>query len=349
MKVLNPTLYAFLKRQYGRVRVSNQGMRYRASRTQTERPIESGEEYVVCCPKCGDRRFRLSVNHMFGETANGTQLWHLVNCFNENCMVAPEMRDRYEDYLAWMVDDSTARPTASYACDTWSLDDVLAECRKNLALVGGVTRVDALAADHPAVLYLRGRGYDAQELGRRYAVGYCHNTDYRWRLAHRRLIIPVLYKGEYVGWQARAIPGVSKLTQNERKASSAWPYNEPKYWTSPGTRKSYFLYNYDQAALEKTGVIVEGVTDAWRVGPSGVAILGCRLSPYQAQLAATAWGGGTGHIILIGDPGFREDWEANRRRMAELVPDPSRVHLFVPEERDPGDMTHEEIWEMIYG
>ena len=74
-KLLNPELYNSLSRTFGQVRVMNLGvaMRYAVAHNSVsgDKEInirEWGETYKVCCPKCGDRRFRLLINHRHDTT-----------------------------------------------------------------------------------------------------------------------------------------------------------------------------------------------------------------------------------------------------------------------------------------
>lgn len=361
MKVKNQRLYTFLQRFKpfkGRVRIQNAGMpfRYRVVQQGDERDIqrlESGEEYAVCCPYCGDKRFRLNISYMFGESIERVDMWHLVHCWNENCEVQSMLRKNYEAFCDEL--DEGELPPVEMDCESvsgpFSMDEIAAECRRDLMVVDGVTRVDTLDAGHPAVRYLLGRRFDLRILGLGYGVGFCFNRDQHdrgARFAHKRLIIPIFYKGVYVGWQARAIEGLTKLHLNQGCADKEWPYTEPKYWTSTGTRKSFFLYSYDLAARQNTVVIVEGPTDAWRVGQCGVAALGRRVSMYQRKLVAETWAERPGKIVLIGDPGFEADWRMNYETLNKEIGEPGKVVLILPEDKDPGAMTREELWEMIH-
>src|SRR5580700_3139301 len=91
---LNSVLFALLKRHFGDVEIKNPGvlMHYdyvydpRKKRLQLV-IIESGEEYVLSCPHCGDTRKRLSINAnwYYHDHAHGQTWSHLVKCFNEDC------------------------------------------------------------------------------------------------------------------------------------------------------------------------------------------------------------------------------------------------------------------------
>jgi DNA primase len=143
---------------------------------------------------------------------------------------------------------------------------------------GEVARLDRLAAErpnHPAVLYLRERGFDPTFLGRHWAVGYCRES--RYQFARERIYIPIVMRGKLRGWQMRHVgDDVCGLSLAALKI--------PKYWTDPNFPRNDCLYNLDRAAAHPGVVLVEGVTDAWRVGFQAVACFGKTLAFTQARL-----------------------------------------------------------------
>jgi DNA primase len=93
---------------------------------------------------------------------------------------------------------------------------------------------------------------------------------------NRRIVIPVRLNGELIGFQARAIlPGV-----------------KPKYLfpTEGGFQNT--LYNWDRAKRYETVIIVEGVTDLWRLWVAGIPNVACSfgktLKEEQRRLLLTA-------------------------------------------------------------
>ncbi len=59
--------------------------------------------------------------------------------------------------------------------------------------------------------------------------------------------------GIRVGWQARYV-GEPRYR------------DMPKYYTCPGMPKSQLLYNFDSTMTKPFVVLVEGITDVWRIG-----------------------------------------------------------------------------------
>ena len=62
---------------------------------KSKQVIDSGEEYVLNCPFCGDTRHRFYINHMWGtkdDSSGSLNLW-LMHCYNENCEENIENQD----------------------------------------------------------------------------------------------------------------------------------------------------------------------------------------------------------------------------------------------------------------
>jgi DNA primase len=145
-----------------------------------------------------------------------------------------------------------------------------------------------------------------------------------------RIVIPIYWNEQLVGWQARS------LDPNEKTM---------KYATMPGFSKSKMLFNGDRAKKHKFGVVVEGVFDAFRVGDRAVALLGKSLSHTQQQLVLSWWGSGSLCVML--DPDAIEDAE---RITTLLNPNAYRMGVFsltLPEDTDPADMDREVLERMI--
>jgi hypothetical protein len=140
--------------------------------------------------------------------------------------------------------------------------------------------------------YLAGRDFDPAWLSEHYGVGYCHSVD-NWD-DHRQLIdriyLPMHMRGELMGWQGRGYR----------------PEQFPPYYNMPGLKKSLMLYGFDQAAQHRDVVVVEGVTDVWRLAQAGigaVALLGKTFSLQQRTLLIWTWAkqGGWLTILLDGE------------------------------------------------
>jgi hypothetical protein len=267
---LNPDLYKKLQKQCGQVSVISPGLKLQwmpnaiASLHDGEprqRLVQAGEEYCVNCPRCGDTRRRLSINHQWGvkdPVTGSLNLW-LMNCYNEGCFSEYDRRKQFYDGLELLGPDA-------------ALEQLREGREESLEIVqqappGVTVPLHQLAVDtpyHPAIQYLYSRGFDPLQLSRQYGVSYCKQSHYP--LACNRIIIPIYQDGLYAGWQARYIGDAPKGT--------------PKYWNCPGMPKRIMAYNYD-TAVKSTSliVLVEGVTGVWKLGKFAMAVFGKSLYP----------------------------------------------------------------------
>jgi DNA primase len=157
----------------------------------------------------------------------------------------------------------------------------------------------------PPVDYLQKRRF-GQEAWERYEISFCL-ADCEHPTISNRIVYPIFQDGALAGWQARAI----------------YPNIEPKYFTSTGMQKSKLLYNLDRARSQPFLILVEGVTDVWRIGDHAVALLGHDLSPTQKNLLCQACGTSRPVLVLL-DPEERERSSAVEAELRQMrVPAPT--------------------------
>lgn len=119
--------------------------------------------------------------------------------------------------------------------------------------------------------YLRRRGYDDERLqlvwGEMFGTKQCaplDGIDYKYRL-----LIPIRLDEQIVSFQARDITNKSKL----------------RYMACPKSRElldhKHTLYGLDQCKENKWVMVVEGIFDAWRMGPGTVATFGIEFTRNQ--------------------------------------------------------------------
>ena len=87
------------------------------------------------------------------------------------------------------------------------------------------------------------------------------------------IFFPVLFNGEYVGWQLRYLPGT---WNGDRMISRKMKYIHV-------FSKGNYLYNYDNACQYSSVVLVEGIKKALKIG-NAVASWGKNLTSTQIQL-----------------------------------------------------------------
>ena len=120
--------------------------------------------------------------------------------------------------------------------------------------------------------YLKSRGFDVEELVELWDVSSTlHIGNYR-----HRILIPIKYNGEVVSFQTRSISKRKEVV---------------RYKSCPRNMEiishKVILYGYDYIPFNKTCVVVEGVTDVWKLGPGAVATFGITFTFYQVLLLAS--------------------------------------------------------------
>jgi hypothetical protein len=334
---LNPGLFWRLQRCFGNVRVENAGDPGHGSTgidPVTLRPRSrgrGGEEYIVACPFCADQRGHLYINHRYGlrDSETGSDNTGLAHCFRRDCLSDPEHRRELADRVFSLVAHdfgSEVRLAPSSGNETF--------VRRSTAIgpPGELVALTDLPEDHRARQYLTGRGFDLAELGRLCGVAYCVEPCCYREMA-TRLYIPIRMGGRLVGWQGRYA--------GELDWGAA---GKPKYYNAPGMRKGQLLYNYDQALRQPLVVVVEGVTDVWKVGPAGVALFGKSASPEQARLLAAGWHGKP--VVVLLDADATEEAEKVRQQVTALHPEQVIV-VTLPEGMDPGSCPRDVLWRFV--
>ena len=337
---LNARLHGMLVRAFEEVRIANEGQRFVGREVHDPlrggmrlNVVEPGEQYAVNCPFCGDERKRLYISHKWNTIDENGKVFGrwLVNCFNEECLRIDgrefnwerivELEDMMKPYMM-------RRPRIQRRPE----DGIRREVTnfKETTLPGVCVPLNSLAVDHPARKYIESRDFSCDELTVEWGVQYCEKHEHPY--IRNRVIIPINYNGKLVGWQARAI--------TEK-------HDGPKYFTAPGLQKSKMLFNGDRARTFDFGVVVEGVFDAFRVGPRAVALLGKSMNTTQQQLVHRWWNNGA--VCLLLDPDALEDMERISKLLSARAYRWGAFSVLLPEDNDPADMKRDELWEIIVG
>jgi hypothetical protein len=258
-QLLAPELYRALVRVFGQVRVRKRGERADFRPMQSAGGIRShqhspGEIYAFNCPFCGDRKFRGWVGYMYGQPdpVTGYPLKRMVGCWNEGCFKDP---GRYSDFELTLIGALPSFRNGQMPAPNGHGHVVR---RGPAAPPGTIIPLSELGDRHQARRYIVGRGFDPDELSIQYGVGYCIDADPDYSFALNRLYIPVTYQHHLVGWQARVLHDESKRP----------------YCNMTGFSTGDYFYNFDRASQGRCVVLVEGVFDAWSVGPEAMALFG---------------------------------------------------------------------------
>ncbi len=112
-----------------------------------------------------------------------------------------------------------------------------------------------------------------------------------------------------------------------------------------GLRKGSILYNFDRARHMPYIVLVEGVTDVWRLGDVGVAAFGKDISAEQISLLMEASGGQKPVVVLLDGGEDRAAWQALSRLRQQGSP---VVSVDLPEGLDPADYHRQRLLDLIH-
>lgn len=321
-EALNPHLYRRLKRIFGKVRVSNEGeaAAYRASHDADDKPklffSHTGEYYQVCCPFCNDTRFRLYINHLYGKYDTfGRVMKFLAVCYNEGCLQHERNAESLWEDLSQGDDDFLTQSRVHRG------REVPVEAQET-TWPGPCLKLTELRNTHPAIEYLRSRHFDVDYLADRFDVRYC--VDSHYFLCRERLIIPVYERGKLKGWQARYV--------GDWKKGMA-----PKYFTFPGMPRRALIYNFDAAREWDTGIIMEGPTDVWAMGPMGVCTFGSTMTYMQQRIFRAVFRRRA--AVLLYDPEEFEKESTRKlvRAFREKMPY-TFAALKLPDGVDPGSL-----------
>lgn len=272
-----------------------------------------GETYSVCCPRCGDTRFRLHVSHMWNvELLPGLILKPLVKCFNEDC----EWKDLDQHLSASHLLGGLQPVKAS------DLNRSISRPARIMKLPGKPEHIRflfELSSSHPAIKYVEHRGLDPEFISKTYGVSYCSYSNWKtpvkdstgktWYITPEdRLILPNLDgDGAWNGWQARWISGFretddvskwDKVPRDPIRGSEILP----KYLTAPGMMAKSTVFNVGRAASLTGGKLCfvnEGPVSAIASGPCGVCTFGMKLSPVQIDILAQHFK--EGRIIMLAE------------------------------------------------
>ena len=210
------------------------------------------------------------------------------------------------------------------------------QVKVNLSLYRYPNDVGPMQTNHRR--YLEGRGFDPDKIEQEWGVLGTGPTsrldgidgepaiDYRYRL-----LVPVRWNDVEVSFQTRDVTG---------KALH-------KYLACPTAREirhhKYILYGRSECWGD-TGVIVEGVTDAWRLGPRACAVFGIQYRSEQVLAIARRFK----RVAIVFDS--EPQAQAQARKLAAQL----RLHLneaptivYLGDGIDPGSMAQDDADHLI--
>lgn len=365
--IRNPKLYTILREDCHEIEIAgigepgtytypaqkNCGLRKSSKRKGVGRVMEWGETYHINCPRCGDTKRRLYVSHYTGANAftskkrdkttnkmvpcSAIEFGIVAVCHNEHCNIAPYLRDVVRK--AGRLGDVIVHAPMAFNGGIMT----------SVPLPNNYSLFDSAVPDS-VLEYIGARRYSADYLQKAYDIRYMPPGTRLWDRPDgsevvswdERLLIPVYRSKRVIGWQARIAEEVVKVPGVTSKVKK---YLFPPVAVTGGQGKGSWFYNSYAASYCFDIVLVEGVTDVWRVGPHAMCIFGKTLTEAQLGILQDVWGFFASCVIVFdGDP---EAWDAAcklRDRLREKgVFKRGVTALRLAEGYDPDDYSTEEI------
>lgn len=328
-KVLCPGLYQRLKDVFGEVEISAEGEPYRevvlnVLGERRRETVTTGEYYRVACPFCGESRKRLYINHNYVNRPG------MAICFNETaCLSGPQNHVNRESLRKIILEYQDPSRFVVFNPPTISEDD---GTLREVGYPGNGRLLELVSEEHPAVRYLRSRGFDPVELSKVYGVGLVERAGDANLVG--RILVPIHMDGKMVGWQGRYPDDLDWKATGIRK-----------YWNLPGMKKSRMLYGYDRARSYQFCVVVEGVTDVWRIGPPAVCILGSSLNYNQRRLICATWR----TVFVMLDPDALDKSRVAVQELGDQLKGVGGrvIHIVLPGGKDPAEFDRKSLQQII--
>lgn len=318
--------------------------------------IRGGEQYTVNCPFCGDTRGRLYISAMWNVSIKiGEQVYvcsdRLIRCFNEECQKNRENRDLIIARLNALMHNKTVLDNVKlFSESTTEMDtDSLSN---QVPLPPNMADIEhASVPQYIRDYWYNVRGFSAETL-RKFGVKIAYMPYPIKRgcdlMQQPVTIIPVNQYGKYWFYQARLIPIDGKPENGYERNLLNDEY--PKYYIPATAKKSWSLYNLDNAVKQEEIAIVEGPTDVWRLGDRAVAKFGRALSAAQRGILTRMFK--NKRIILVPDMDDPLAYEEACKDQTILQNTGAfrSVRISVIEKgTDPGDLrlSEEEAWKFV--
>ena len=176
----------------------------------------------------------------------------------------------------------------------------------------------------PQIDFLKRRKFDPSYLEEKYLLKAFGPVSFGG-FAHR-IFIPIFFNGDPVSWYARTIV--------ENKPDKYRPCPKEK----ERIHHKEILYNWDNAKGSSC-VLVEGVTDVWRLGDGSLAAFGIVTTPKQRALIHKRFR----RVFILFDADENEAGQIAGEKLAYLLSGGSlEVKQVFLEKGDPGDMKQED-------
>lgn len=219
----------------------------------------SGREIHICCPMCGETKYRMYINLNNGKVHCQKCKFSATNFVNfikeiEGTTYQKALQ-KYKDIAGGVIPEYVTENLVNKILKDTSIQLI----KRPVALPDEYEIIDLTSNNlriRQAIRYLQSRKITKRQI-REHKVGFCSEGEFE-----NRTIIPIYNKGRVVFWVSRAISDKAYLKEISPVTQD---YN---------ISKSEVLFNLDIAV--DTGILVlsEGIFDAMSWGDIGVGLLG---------------------------------------------------------------------------
>lgn len=170
--------------------------------------------------------------------------------------------------------------------------------------------------------YLKKRRFNPNQLITKYNLKCCHNLG-KWKF---RIIIPFYFNNQLVTFSSLGITGKQEIKyKHQPKEEAVIPVKET-------------LFNID--SVKDKMILVEGITDVWRIGEGAVAIDGKQTTSEQINLIIRK---NIKKILVMLDADAIEQTKKLAKKLSGIVPSVEYIEL---PSGDPCDLDDSEVKEI---
>jgi hypothetical protein len=267
----------------------------------------------IMCPFCGDHNFH-------GGFKISTGSYNCWRCRDHetveviSALLRISIRDSRDILFRYLVNDDIDR-----AIDRTGHSKVgRGDTKKRPAFVDWPRFTTELKEGHKN--YLIKRGFDPDEIIKLWGIkGTGIHGDYKYRI-----IAPIIFNSQMVSYQGRDI--TDKQYERYKACKSELEVIPHKQ----------VLYGMDYAS--KTAIIVEGITDVWKIGPGAIGTFGTSYTIEQVVLISKS----ITHAILLYDSGTDAQMQQEKLAfdLSALGTKVTELHL---EDGDPAELEYSDI------
>jgi len=174
--------------------------------------------------------------------------------------------------------------------------------------------------------YLIKRNFDPDYLTKKYKLRFCYNIG-EWKF---RIIIPFYFDNKLITWSGLDVSGKAEIKYKHLS-------NEKSIVPIKKT-----LYNIDSISEGDSIIIVEGITDVWRLGEPAIATMGIQYTQEQVEMILNKK---PSKVIVLFDSEDKAIKQAERlaNQLSLFISDVNVIEL---DEGDPCDLSEQKIIEI---